>query len=151
MSSTLESVIQSVTVGSGQGLPHSGSVANSAFLMQNELSGARLGSKRKQAELGILCYLRYVDNLFFVLQDESRADPLLRYLENALSEDYSGKLEECSSDGCQFLDFQLYKSSAYDVESNAVALLNKPYMKNVGPILAQDSAHPAAVHLMWPV
>ena len=49
-----------IVVGTGQGLGHSASVANCAFLGSVEVNGPGLARSATQQSLGILSYIRYM-------------------------------------------------------------------------------------------
>ena len=70
--------IYAVVLGSGQGLPHSGAVSDAAFLWSNELNGLQLARSEFRASYSIELYLRYRDNLMFVVKDADAAHHLLR-------------------------------------------------------------------------
>ena len=59
--------VYQMTSGAGQGNVYSSAVASGAFIHSQELGGVGLGRKSIQTQLGIECYIRYADNLFFAV------------------------------------------------------------------------------------
>ena len=132
-----------VLCGSGQGLVHSAAVANSAFLHSTELNGAGLARAHVQRNRGILHYIRYVDNLLFVVKDCNVLESIIPWLQGVLAPTYSGKVEAAGTAAIPFLDLAL------SIESGRIAF--QPLIKSKGPVLSHDSNHPSAIHLSWPL
>jgi hypothetical protein len=139
-------LIFNVLQGSGQGLTASGSIANSAFLMSHELNGASLARSSTKSRFGILFYRRYIDNLLFVIRDDTYLTPLLTHLRTGLSP-YTGKIEEIGKESFEFLD------SKYDFKRspNVACFIQSPLMKLSARFLATSSSHSASTHVAWPV
>ena len=138
-----------VVRGSGQGLIHSGAIANGAFLQHMELNGARLARSDFQLQFGVLKYIRYVDNLLFVLECDDCVQPLLQHLHTKLLP-YTGKIEEFSGDSGDtvgILDISLRICRSTECACIGFA----PILKTVGPILNWSSCHPTSIHVNWPL
>ena len=61
-------MIFKVVQGSGMGLRHSAGLSNAAFCAHAEVKGVGIATASFQRKFGIKCYLRYVDNLFFIVK-----------------------------------------------------------------------------------
>eukprot|EP00973_Karenia_brevis_P084787 11764322-Karenia_brevis.AAC.1 len=127
-----DGVIHRTVSGTGMGLRHSGSVANSSFLHFAELRPqdglVRSGFRR---QWGILHYFRFVDNVLFLLADQSYVEPLRGLLRHLLIP-YTGKVEEISDHSISFLDMTLCKR----VSGNSASIKCLPRLKSTGPILS---------------
>ena len=93
----------------------------------------------------MLGYVRYVDNLLFIVDTVEHATSLLQALSSIAP--YSGKLEEMSSSAISFLDMTLFKQNKGEYASVGFA----PQLKSVGPILSHRSSHVPSVHIAWPI
>ena len=72
-----------------------------------------LATRAFQTRFGIKCYMRYVDNLFFVVKQDwvkIRALVDLVKCSNSMSP-YTSKVEEASRQTINFLDVQIFKGS----------------------------------------
>ena len=135
-----------VKSGSGQGMIHSGSVANAAFLHACELSGPGLARRKFATDWGVVLYLRYIDNLIFFVK-RGRAQPLLEYLSSGILSPYAGKLEEMSEVGVSWLDLYVFKGSDFGLTGR---FSYRPVLKSKGRLLNHESQHHVRVHLNWP-
>jgi hypothetical protein len=134
--------------GSGQGLGHSAAVANCAFLGSVEVNGPGILRGPFHREHGILHYIRYADNLLFILRGPSYVDPLLGVLNSISLSPYRGKIEELSACKCDYLDLRLSKQPS---GAGTACILFEPIFRSKGPILAHGSTHPVRIHLDWPI
>ena len=70
------------------------------------------------------------------------------HLNTMLKPVYAGKVEECSSDGIQFLDLWL---SFVHINATEKVIQFSPSCKVKGPQLNLISAHPLNIHMQWPL
>ena len=127
-----------VVVGSGMVLPHSGSVAEMAFLV-----GAEEKLLHQFDLFGIDLYGRFKDDVLVILRDQSMVQPML----DVLSEGHPFiiKCESVSIQSCHFLECMCRKGSrAFEIfpVTKATALDT--------PWLSRHSAHHSSVHNSWP-
>ena len=93
-------------------------------------------------------YLRYVDNMLFILNDPQRQEPLIDDLNCLLHLHYQVKREEGSSYRVEFLDVSIFKGHGFA----ASGLLDfAPLFRDKGVPLGHDSAHPTSVLESWPL
>ena len=104
-----------VVEGSGMGLRHSAGLSNACFCARAEIQGVGLATPAFHARFGIKCYMRYVDNLFFVVKPDwvIKIVPWLVGMlkcSNSMSP-YTSKVEEASMQTIILLDVQIFKGS----------------------------------------
>ena len=135
-------------VGTGMGLPHSGSLANSAFAGRVERTW--LSRESTKAAYGIFLYARYMDDIFVVLRKDFK---LVRQFIQELSH-RSGyfimQVESCSLAHATMLDLELYFGQGH---KKTGILDYRPHFKDTHfqRPLSHLSAHPKHVHSLWPI
>ena len=135
-------------VGTGMGLPHSGSLANSAFAGKVERTWITKNSTK--AAYGIFLYARYMDDIFIVLRRDFK---LVREFISELSR-RSGyfimQVESCSLTHATMLDLELYFGPGH---KKTGILDYRPHFKesHFERPLSHLSAHPRHVHHLWPI
>ena len=134
-------------IGSGQGLIHAAAVSSAAFLHRIELNGPGLARRDFQRKNNIHQYLRYADNLLFVLFDDNRCSRLRISIAN-LDNIYTTKLEEAGPDSVDFLDLQIFKGPRFALTGRFDFC---PILRNEGPVLTSRSAHHVSVNSSWPI
>ena len=132
-------------VGSGQGLQCSAAVADAAFLTQNEIGGIRLLGREVKQHLGIIFYVRYRDNLLFILENQTCRHALKQSLDRM--KHFKGKVEEESDSNIAFLDMRICK----EVKGDRAIIYTKAVIRENGTLLAPTSAHPFSLHCRWPI
>jgi len=94
---------------------------------------------------GIIQYVRYADNLAFLLQPTfDRIKKLRDFLESECMP-YTATVEVCSPDSMVFLDMEIYRERA--TGRLAAAPFLKPTALSI--VLRASSAHPVSVHRSW--
>ena len=136
-----------IMLGSGQGLIHSPAVCNAAFLHSHDLCGLGLSLRRFAQEFDLLLYVRYIDNLLFVIREDfdgTVEQRLMQRLSGGLAP-YKVKLEESALcvDGVDFLDMHI---SACDGIAHY-----RPILRQKGPLLSPLSAHTVQTLASWPL
>ena len=140
-----------VVEGSGMGLRQSAGLSNACFCAHAEIRGVGLATQAFQTRFGIKCYMRYVDNLFFVVKQDwvkIRALVDLVKCSNSMSP-YTSKVEEASRQTINFLDVQIFKGSPDSMQQ--CRILWQPVLKDTAlrSVLGFNSCHPVHVHLSW--
>ena len=135
-----------VSLGSGQGLTASAAVANSVFTSSTEMNGAQLCRSSMHSSMGVLFYRRYVDNLFFIVNNAECVPALLAYIRSRMLV-YTGKVEDQLVDTFDFLD------CSYDIirDHSTARITPRPLLKLNSHFLSTRSAHPWAIHVAWPL
>ncbi len=133
-----------VETGSGIGMRHAGSTADTLF--DRIVEGPLLAEKEA---LGIQCYLRFRDDVFVVLTDLSTTPTFRSRFEQLASKYCVVSLETFSLVGVSFLDFSIFKSNP----NGLGVLMHRPFIKKTARHIAlgSDSYHPRSVHESWPV
>ena len=67
--------------GGSQGKSQSGAIAVASFMHAKEFNGPALACRRTHVAYGILDYVRYIDNMLFVLRPGVSSEPDLQLLE----------------------------------------------------------------------
>ena len=137
--------IYRMIVGTGQGCFHSAALASSSFLYSHELNGLGIATQSFAQKFGILLYLRFADNLFFIVDTAANETRLCSTLLSFPP--YSTKLEEASSDGVDFLDVHVSKRYL-----DSYCMFDfMPIVKNKGAMLSPLSSHRHNVHIAGPL
>ena len=133
-----------VVKGSGQGLMMSTAVADAAFLKDVELDNIGLTRSHFHRSIGIVGYLRYRDNLLFILENQSCVHDLQAALRRLGP--FRGKIEEQGTD-IGFLDMHVFQPEGFTLHGK---FHTRPLFKRKGPTLRHDSCHPFRIHMSWP-
>ena len=139
-----DSTVYHMQLGSGIGMRHSGAVSDLLFHREVERD---LLLQRK--ELGIVCYLRYRDDILAVLSDISYSIPFREKLVGLAGRYCVVELEKFSLVGVPFLDFLVHKA---DPEGPS-HLVYRPHIKPTARHIPLSSAsyHAPSVHRSWPL
>jgi len=139
-----------VVKGSGQGLPHSGPVANSAFYSAVEKN---LVSNRSIMDAhGMSSYFRFEDDIFLVSRrsagpatdGSANARNFLQMMRHRAAGLFEIQLEQSSCTSVTMLAVEVFRTASG-------ALGTRPKLKLRGQPLDNSSAHPPHVHSSWPV
>jgi hypothetical protein len=132
-----------VETGSGMGQLHSGSLADLSFwrLVENPLF---------LAEHGILCWMRFRDDIFTVFKTKEEASSCLQALQRQACPHWKISRDESSSFGVAMLDCFVYKGPRFRISGK---FDHAPHIKKSARHVPLDSssAHPPSVHKSWPI
>ena len=128
-----------VIKGSGMGLPHSGGVAELAFMF-----GGELRALTRQQELGIFFYGRFKDDCLIIFDDY---DNLKIFVED-LREGHPFTIE-CESISSKFVHY-LEVGVEKTLKEFLVYPVSKPSTQHT-PWLEACSSHPRSIHASWPI
>jgi len=139
-----------VILGSGMGLPHSGDVADTAFLWYVEIPF--ILSARNRKLYGIILYARYRDDMLAILnhapaQGITPVNDFVSIVQRR-AKPFRVSVESISHQEVCFLDVCLFKGKRWPITGK---LDFKPYRKptNIATPLNLTSSHPLKVHVSW--
>ena len=138
-----------VVCGTGMGAPCSGNITYFFLWMRFEQS--IVGNWHTRQPLGILLYIRYLDDIF-MFAETGCANSILSHIRHACQPMYEVELD-CSSDvEVSRLDLMISKSQPSPT-SGLCSLIHRPFTKPTARHvrLKHLSNHPVAVHLAWPL
>ncbi len=134
-----------VEVGTGMGQIHSGIVSDLAFwqLVERHLP-------LNNFESGVLCFLRFRDDVFVVTRGRQEADEFFNLFKAKASVSWIVERESVRSFGTPMLDAKIYKGPGFS--KNGIlyfAPFIKPTARHIP--LCDSSSHPPSVHRGWPI
>ena len=132
-----------VLSGTGMGQVHSGSLSDLAFWQIVE-------SKLDFVRLGILCLVRFRDDLFLVTKSTTSAANTHREMNRLAAGMWTVELESTGQYSACMLDCMLYKGPSFMSEGR---LDFAPHIKETARHvpLCDSSNHPPATHKTWPL
>jgi hypothetical protein len=136
-----------VTLGSGMGMRHSGSVSDASFL---ELVELQLLTANSRTQHGIELYARYRDDILVVLSDPQCCSPFVKQLVSLAAPLYVVERESFSLVGSQMLDLFVFKHLCGDgVHRLRCSPFVKPSARHIP--LTPASCHAPSCHRAWPI
>ncbi len=99
---------------------------------------------------GVLCYLRFRDDIFVVARNREAANKALTVLQGRASKCWKVELQEVSSHSASMLDCRVFKGlGVVSCGRDDYSPYIKPTARHVP--LDQSSAHTQCVHRSWPI